>query len=254
MVTGQLQHLRTDSFHGGVYAETFAVWLILFFVLQLIMHMLSEEGISVFPSAAAMLLSLLALAWPCLRGIPWHQVCEDIGWTRGRNPALESAVGVCGYAMSLSPAAIGLIIYVILVRLTSPVEADPTKSPTGPSHPVVHPLLDQDSWQRIQIFILASVIAPIVEETIFRGVLYRHLREASRGLGFVLSVVVSGLVVSFVFAVIHPQGLIAVPPLMGLAFGFALVREWRGSLIPSMVAHGLNNAIVLMFIVLFVGD
>jgi membrane protease YdiL (CAAX protease family) len=86
----------------------------------------------------------------------------------------------------------------------------------------------------------------------FRGVLYRHLREASARLGAWISVIASALVVSFLFAVIHPQGIVAVPVLMSLAFGFTMMREWRGTLIPGMVAHGLNNGLVtlLMFLIL----
>jgi membrane protease YdiL (CAAX protease family) len=53
-----------------------------------------------------------------------------------------------------------------------------------------------------------------------------------------------------VFAVVHPQGLIAVPVLMGLALGFTLAREWRGSLVPGMVAHSLNNGLVTLLILL----
>ena len=53
------------------------------------------------------------------------------------------------------------------------------------------------------------------------------------------------LLVAFVFAVVHPQGLVAVPVLGALAVGFALTREWRDSLIPSMVAHALNNGLVM---------
>ena len=102
----------------------------------------------------------------------------------------------------------------------------------------------------IQILLLAGVVAPIVEETMFRGVLYRHLREASMRFGKALSVLVSGAVVSFVFAVIHPQGIFAVPVLMALAFGFSLIREWRGTLLPCMVAHGLNNGLVTLTMIL----
>jgi membrane protease YdiL (CAAX protease family) len=116
-----------------------------------------------------------------------------------------------------------------------------------PSHPVVQILVSPSWWQRIQVLLIASVAAPIVEETMFRGVLYRHLRDASRRLGTVLSILLSGTLVSFVFAVIHPQGIIAVPALMALAYGFTIIREWRGSVIPCMVAHGLNNGIVTIF-------
>jgi hypothetical protein len=111
-----------------------------------------------------------------------------------------------------------------------------------------------DWWLRIQILLAVSVVAPIVEETMFRGVLYRHLRAATGELGIALSVLVSAGLASFIFAVIHPQGLIAVPALMALAFGFTLAREWRGSLVPSMVAHGLNNGLLVLVFILALAD
>ena len=99
---------------------------------------------------------------------------------------------------------------------------------------------------QLQLIFLAAVIAPLVEEIMFRGVLYRQLREATAIGGRVPSVVFSAVLSSFIFAVIHPQGMLAVPVLMALACNFVLAREWRGTLIPSMVAHGLNNGLVLM--------
>ena len=42
----------------------------------------------------------------------------------------------------------------------------------------------------------------------------------------------------------HPQNPLAFPVLMGLAFGFGLTREWRGSLAPCMVMHALHNGLV----------
>ena len=50
--------------------------------------------------------------------------------------------------------------------------------------------------------------------------------------------------VSFIFAAIHPQGWVAIPALMGIAVGMNLMREWRGSLLPSMLVHGISNGIV----------
>jgi hypothetical protein len=32
---------------------------------------------------------------------------------------------------------------------------------------------------------------------------------------------------------------------MGLACGMTLIREWRGTLVPSIVIHGTSNAIVM---------
>ena len=122
-----------------------------------------------------------------------------------------------------------------------------------PTHPVVG-LAGGNWWVRLQIVIAASVTAPILEETMFRGVLYRHLREATRRWGFAASFLVSGLVNSFLFAAIHPQGLLAVPALMGLALGFTLAREWRGTLLPCMIAHGLSNGLVTLLLFAALGS
>src|SRR5262249_39913843 len=129
----------------------------------------------------------------------------------------------------------------------------PFDPPRGPTHPVTDALL-RGGWPGlIGTLFAAAVAAPIVEETMFRGVLYRHLREATGRWGRVWAVLVSGLVGSFVFAATHPQGWLAVPPLMALALAFALAREWRGSLPAPMVAHGLHNLVLLVLLLLTAG-
>jgi membrane protease YdiL (CAAX protease family) len=203
-----------------------------------------------------MLLSLAVLGWPVLRGVPWTQVRQDVGLTLGRRPALEPAAGIGCYLMSLPLLGIALmllLIYLVVQQALSGGEPGSNDSVMRAAHPIVREMVEGDWGTRLFLLFLASVIAPIVEETIFRGVLYRHLREASRRLGTVGSFLVSAVVVSFLFAVIHPQGLIAVPLLMALAFGFALAREWRGSLLPGMVGHGLNNGLVFLFLILSMG-
>jgi len=128
-------------------------------------------------------------------------------------------------------------------------------APAGfPMHPVVQELVGTGWWPRLQVLFLASVVAPIVEETMFRGVLYRHLREASAQGGAVVSVFFSGTFSALIFAVVHPQGLIAVPVLMGLAYGFAIAREWRGTLVPAMVAHGVSNGVIMTVATVLLGD
>ncbi|HWB19430.1 MAG TPA: CPBP family intramembrane glutamic endopeptidase, partial [Phycisphaerales bacterium] len=65
-----------------------------------------------------------------------------------------------------------------------------------------------------------------------------------------LSVIFSALVSSFIFAAIHPQGWVTIPALGSLAFCFCLMREWRGTLLPSMVMHGINNGLVMTLAIL----
>jgi membrane protease YdiL (CAAX protease family) len=77
----------------------------------------------------------------------------------------------------------------------------------------------------------------------FRGALYRHLREASGRWGFLMSLAFSTLFSAFLFAVIHPQGPAGVPLLMSIAIVLAVVREWRGSLVSPIVTHMVVNGV-----------
>jgi membrane protease YdiL (CAAX protease family) len=101
--------------------------------------------------------------------------------------------------------------------------------------------LVSDTPTLIIILIAAVVVAPIVEELIFRGVLLRSLRSR-------LSTVPAVLVQSVVFAAAHASGdygagnlglILTLIPL-GVTLGFAAERA--GRLGPSMLAHAMFNA------------
>jgi uncharacterized protein len=93
----------------------------------------------------------------------------------------------------------------------------------------------------VSLLIVGAVIAPAVEELLFRGLLYGYLRSR-RGRAFAL------LISSAVFAALH-----LIPALMPSLFLFglvlAVVYERYGSLYPCVVLHALNNAII--FVVLY---
>jgi membrane protease YdiL (CAAX protease family) len=90
----------------------------------------------------------------------------------------------------------------------------------------------------LSLLLVGAVIAPIVEELFFRGLLYGYLR-GRRGRG--VAVAVS----SAVFAAMH-----LIPSLMPSLFLFgavlALVYERYGSLYPAIALHGLNNGIIFV--------
>jgi membrane protease YdiL (CAAX protease family) len=250
--------LQCGSPGGMIYAETFALWMLLFTGLNVALVFLPEGTPRLPALGGIMLLSLVILVWPVVRGVSWRQVRADIGWTAGRRPFLEPLLGFGCYGMALPLLAVGVMMMLGLLALQRVLSGGaPGSDNFGPSgaraHPIVLAVATGDWWQRLQILLLVAVVAPIVEETMFRGVLYRHLREATGKVKAGLSVLLSATVVSFIFAIIHPQGLIAVPPLMALSYAFCLAREWRGSLIPSMVAHGTNNGLLMLFLMLALG-
>jgi membrane protease YdiL (CAAX protease family) len=251
--------LVTGSPYSGIYAETFAVYMVLFLGLSFAGHYVIEwfalEQSALALSGLAALGSLTALVWPVLRGVPWPQVRQDIGWTAGRRPWLEPLCGLGGYLMALPILFLALLVILLLTRLRDALGwgAEEFAPSNAPGHPIIFWVAKAGWWVWLEVLVVASLAAPVVEETMFRGVLYRHLRESSSRLWPALSILSSALVVSFLFAVIHPQGLLGVPALMALALAFAVVREWRGTLIPCMVAHGLNNAIATLLLFLMLG-
>ncbi len=240
--------------YGGLYAETFAIWLVLFPLLSLAAGFVPAGKSQLLVQGLAMLAGLSVLAWPVLRGVPWRQVRQDIGLTRGRWPRMEPFFGVGGYAMTLPLLGVTVIIMAaIMAARGGPLGAHPQNNfgPIDqPSHPVIDYLARGNWWTWVQVMVVACILAPIVEETMFRGVLYRNLREMTNRRGFTFSFLVSGLLASFIFAVIHPQGLIFVPLLMSLALGFSILREWRGSLIAPMIAHAIQNGLVTTIVFL----
>ncbi|MDP7028673.1 MAG: type II CAAX endopeptidase family protein [Phycisphaerales bacterium] len=243
--------ITLSSGHDGVYAETFAVWLVLFQVIVVAAGaaaMNLPASWTMLLTFAAFFVSLAALGWPVLRGVAWSRVRQDIGWTCGQGMVKELGCGLLGYAAAIPIAGVGMGISMILILLAAPDEGA-----GAAAHPIVNELAAGGWPVRIQVLLVASVAAPVVEETMFRGVLYRQIRSATATSRLWMSVAVSAGLTSLVFAVIHPQGVLAVPALMGLAIAFSLAREWRGSLIAPIVMHGVSNGIVMAMLMVMLG-
>ena len=80
--------------------------------------------------------------------------------------------------------------------------------------------------------VIGAFIAPLVEEVLFRGYLHRHLRST-------LPAIAAALVSACLFALVHAR--LGVEPLVA-GFLFALLYEWRRTIVPAVMAHGLWNA------------
>jgi membrane protease YdiL (CAAX protease family) len=241
--------LRVGSPYGGVYAETFALWMVAYPALGFALGLMASAETWLLFNGLGMLASLAVLFWPVARGVPWDRLRRDLGLVLGRRPAAEPLLGLAGYAGTWPVLIVPLILVLLFTQLVKRFGWEPIE----PTHPVVGPVLSGDWWVRAQVLLVACVGAPLVEETMFRGLLYRHLREASVRFGRVAGVFFSAGLTSFVFAVIHPQGLLGIPVLATLAFGFALMREWRGTLVPSMVAHAVHNGGTTLVLLLAAG-
>ncbi len=231
------------SYDHNIYIETFAIWMFLFFgsgfVFSFIEIKSATTGMLIQPFV--FFGSLIVLAWPVFRGISFADVRADIGWTSG-NSIKEMASAFPTYFATLPFLLPGVILLTVLMSLiTGFHDSNEFARPVMPGHPVQDYISAGGVPLILLVFITACVAAPIVEETMFRGVLYRHLRDATAGWKRFVSVVFSALINGLIFASIHPQGIYGIPVLATLAIGFSLTREWRGSLIAPMMMHFIHN-------------
>ena len=236
-----------DRLHG-LYAETFAVWLVLLNVLSIAAAIIAQgTGVTQFTALLVFFpASLCALAWPSLRGSTFARTCADIGWTRGRGVVREIGAGIVGWMGMLPIQLIGIVCTVVLMWMAGVADGDSD----APTHPIIDAL--GDPFAVFTAFMVAVVLAPIVEETVFRGLLYRQLRSVSAFRRGAVSVLASALITGLLFAAIHPQGVLAIPALMSIAIAVALAREWRGSLIAPVLMHGINNALAVTAMVIII--
>ncbi|MHC4923198.1 MAG: lysostaphin resistance A-like protein, partial [Planctomycetota bacterium] len=229
----------TNSPHG-VYAETFAIWMLTYIALSALGALL---GGGMALTVLAFVSSLAVLRWPVHRGVPWDTVRRDLGLHGGEGVLKEAAAGIACWAMCTPIVLAGALVTMVLAAFTAGAAGDPLALPEGPSHPIFAELAE---GRMVPLLVFVAVVgAPVVEETFFRGALYGHLRASTARWPRFGSAVASGVAQGVLFAAVHPQGWTAIPVLTSLSLGFVLAREWRGTLLAPMAAHALNNGLVV---------
>lgn len=230
---------------SSVLFIAFIVYLVSFLLLELIMALIenvaSYGGLNV-GSAIGLLMEAVAILGASGLGLAALKIMtaysgEDMMEIGYRNISVKRDVkwGIGGFCAALPFWAIALIITIIL-SLTIFKNIKTPEQPFGPL------IASGGGLVVALIFILGMVIAPLVEETFFRGVLYTALRGK-------MQVWPAVLLSAGIFAIIHPLpgGFL---PIFTLAVVFALLREKTGSLLPSMVCHSIYNGILLLITLL----
>lgn len=214
-----------------------AVTLIVgFFVLSLVVQNFAaplglDEGVVAITVAALMIAFVVLLFRTTVFG--QRIALRDVGVSRqdlGRNVLL----GVTGFVANIPLLAIAVLIG---NALTSVVPQ--------PHHPATDMLFKNPSTLTIVgLLIEASVMAPFWEEIMFRGLLFPAF---SRVTG---SVVVGGLISSFLFASIHPQGIALWFGIGSIAITSCVLSYHTKSLVPSIVMHATHNTVILAMTIL----
>jgi membrane protease YdiL (CAAX protease family) len=121
------------------------------------------------------------------------------------------------------------------------------KGSTNPIIALVMEAARSANLSAILVFYLTvGVLAPLCEESLFRGFLYSSLRRK-------LSILPSIAISAGLFAGVHLDGG-AFPALFALGAVFAFAYEKTKSTLPGMIAHGLWNSGTFSFVLLLFGN
>lgn len=157
-----------------------------------------------------------------------------VGLTRDRL-GLNAAIGV-GAACILIPVGY------ILALMTDAVSQRLFPNLAPANHPLGIMTATSTSPEiRWALTLTAVVGAPLLEEIFFRGALHGALR---RRWGIWPGILLSATV----FSLLHPQLPLGFLPIALLGAAFAVLYEWRQSLIPGIVAHAVNNSLPLLLL------
>lgn len=237
--------LKLPAPGGSVYMEMFAVFLAA--LMLSLSATLITFGAGVEASTGTLVFEQFllwgcaaAVIWPRVRAVPWKQALADLGLTRGEGVLKEVGCGLLGY-MAAQPL-------VIAVSLAERMFAEGGADKAGPSgFPMFRPPEGNDTVLLVLMVLSTVVWAPLVEETMFRGALQRHLGSifSFSGSGWLGAAVVT----SCAFGLVHPYTAAGLIHVGVLGISLAMLRQWRGSLIAPMVAHAMNNGMIALMTV-----
>ncbi len=235
---------------GSIWLETAAVFVGAFLLLKVVVTGLAlvftpaggevPGWVQTSPLVLQWLV-LLSIFWPLVRGMEWTEYRRQIGLHSGLGFWREVGAGVWGYLAGLPLLAVAMGITVVIVMVKGLLSRVPEgEAPVQPENPIVDLLSVAGPFTMVMFFLLATVWAPLVEEIVFRGALFRHIRSR-------VSLWLAAPLTALVFGVMHGYDALLLLPVITIGFIFAFVREWRASLVGPIVAHALHNGTLLVF-------
>ncbi|GBC92713.1 hypothetical protein HRbin15_01190 [bacterium HR15] len=172
-------------------------------------------------------------------------------WSWSREPGNPSGIlrfqGSVWRQIGSALMGFGIYLPIMLLSLLLTIWLAPAL-PSEQTSPIAEtPLSEMEAWMRFWTILQVVVLAPMVEEVLFRGVLFQVLWQRTGRVW--LSAFASG----FLFGVIHPQflGGILVVTILGVIL--AMVYAHTRSLLPCILIHMLNNGMAMLFFWVFTG-
>jgi len=200
------------------------VFAIMPFINSIIFHNTPDQKTAYYLSilTSNSLFFLVALIIKFFRGLTWL----DLGWRSSKQR------GILGKIIKIWLITMFInVIYVasLLARGIIP-----------PENALLRLLAKPTLEMFLLNILLIAVIAPIIEETLFRGILLGSLKKYC---GTWTAVIVSAAI----FSALHME-LFGFVPRLALGIGLGYLYEKYNSLIPAIGLHGFNNLLAVLAI------
>jgi membrane protease YdiL (CAAX protease family) len=181
--------------------------------------------------------------------LPAHLVTFGGAWAIvtqfGRRPFWQSIGKGWGRGWS---SGLGLVVCVVLAIALYLIGVVLAKVLGGDAQTDIEILLKSSTATRITLAILAVATAPLVEEVVYRGVIYNAFERVAGKAATVA-------IVSFLFTLVHlfqyrnNWGVVAVIALLSVSL--TVVRAWTGRVLPCIVIHTVFNGIQSLIILFY---
>jgi len=230
----------------GVWFASVVLLLVvpLIFCIPYLVFRIAKYG----PPSPESLASDKALIFYSVIGIiPTHMLTFVIVWLLitygGRRPfwkniGFEWPRNASPLAVTLVSVLVAALLYLVALGVTSLYGEHKTD---------LDLMIESSIYTRVATAFVAVATAPLVEEVVYRGLLYRTLEKAA-GMGVAIALV------SLLFAGVHVfqyrNNLAVILVITVLSFTLTVSRAVTGKLLPAFIIHLVFNGIQSVFIVL----
>ena len=153
--------------------------------------------------------------------------------------------------MDLKGWRIGVVaLMTVMIQIAVTIFESTVQDARQASETVAHSLgLGRGLWSDTAMVLAVTVLAPLGEEWLFRGLFFRSLRDGlAHWMPLTLAACIGTALSSLLFALVHTgDGQMAQwPALFIMGMLLALTYEWTGSLLAPMLVHAFNNMFALL--------
>jgi membrane protease YdiL (CAAX protease family) len=167
----------------------------------------------------------LGLVWAVVTGLGKRPFWRTLGWSWSSNVGPWTSIGC---------AVVVLLVGGVLTWIV------------GGESTEIDQIVSSSTAARISLALLATLTAPLVEETVYRGLLYSAFRKVT-GIHWAVIIVSSLFALVHVYQYRHNLGVIAAISIFSLSLTF--MRAYSGRLLPCYVMHLVFNGLQSLVIV-----